>query len=225
MGASPSDGTLRLGGELVVIGTVDAPTRADYAPLSDPCDCSGDNYFDVATAVADAAVLNDNAAVDLDSTLMTVGEQEVYLPLAVTTSRAGTRWAAFGSSPRGNVALFVDGSINTVGEGQLSVLSGGSLDLYVGDALRTVGRVSVDGDDPGAFRLFVGGDELVSVGEQAFVGHIYAPLAAIGLVGYTEVHGSVFGRRLDGVGELTIVYAGGATTPEETCEDVPPDIR
>ncbi len=171
-------GTLRVGGETQVIGGVDAAQRDDYQPLSEPCDCSGENYFDVATAVADASVVNDNAIIDLETSIESVGAADLRLPSGRYYLDS---WDAVGSInivAEGNVALFVGGSIQNVGAGQLSV-DGGTMDLYVAGSMLTVGSIDMGGADPSAFRLFIGGEELVNVGEQMFTGHIYAPHAVI----------------------------------------------
>lgn len=225
-------GALRVGGSIFVVGDLSAPHRESYAPLTDPCACDGDDFFNVAIAVDDAKTINDNAAVDLAERIAVVGSSDLALPSGRFYLES---WDVVGDTrlvAEGNVALFVDGSIQHVGDSQLAVAEGGSLDLYVKGSVETVGDMRLGAADPSAFRLFIGGDDavLVGVGDQHISGYVYAPRADIELVGRTEIHGGLFARSLDGVGELTIRYAGGAPTHDDTCEEIPvdeevPDLR
>lgn len=222
-------GQLSVGGMLSVAGTEqllgpsDIGGRTEYQPLAGPpCPCDTDSFFDVTEAVAAARDQNDNAGAGLPTRLAEVGETELRLETgtyffedADTVGR--TRFVI-----AGQVALYVEGEIDAVGVESFELESGATLDLFVSGGIRTVGVLNAgNASDPEAFRLYLGGtgSVLLSVGVQSFYGNIYAPEAAIAWVGDTEVVGSLFGRTLDGVGELTIGYGAPAQVDPPSCED------
>lgn len=222
VGALEVAGSLRVAGQESLLGPSDVAARGAYEEMAGPpCGCDGDGFFDVATAVAAAAPSNDNAAAGLDGALSSVGDTEVRLPtgtyhLADAAVVGRTRFVI-----EGEVSLFVAGHLDAVGDQSFTLADGATLDLFVDGGVRTVGRLSTgSASDPGAFRLYVGGDDAVvlSVGAQTYHGNIYAPEARIGWVGDTLVVGSLFARTLDGVGRLEIEYGAPAELDPDACE-------
>ena len=214
-------GTLRVAGETSVVGMDDVANVGVYGntpPL--PCDCDPSTFFDVGAAVAAAAISNDNAAIGIGTSLSEVGTSRLDLG-------SGTyyfdEFQTVGDTQvliDGAVALHIDGDLAAVGSETFLLTDGSTLDLYVSGGVKTVGNIAFgDPNDPSAFRLYVGGTDsvVVSVGETAFNGAIYAPQATLAYVGDTVIRGAVFANQLDGVGSLTLGYA----SPEESGDDCP----
>ena len=121
----------------------------------------------------------------------------------------------------GAVSIYVADSIDLVGQDQIAISPGATLDLYVAGAVRHVGALSLgDAQHPSVFRLYVGGDDpvIMQVGEQELNGLIYAPKAKVSWVGSTTVRGAVFAGKLDGVGDLSIEYDGGSLAQPTACD-------
>lgn len=213
-------GTLRVAGAVESVGSLTAGARGPYtAPAAPPCPCDPATFLDVAKEVAQAKDKNDNAAHGL-STLDVVGSQD----LTLTTGRYYfANVQTVGSTQiliDGAVALFLDGSLDSVGEDTFQLTDGSQLDLYVSGRLETVGSVAFGNPgDPSAFRLFVGGagGSISHVGEQDVYGSIYAPAATFEFVGHTNVRGGLFVKNLDGVGSLEISYSRPSAPGTDVC--------
>lgn len=215
-------GALKSAGGAVVIGDESIGSVGSYpGDAGPPCNCDGPQLFDVGRAVADARADNDNEAAGLPvGGIAQVGS--LALELASGRYYLGDIQSVgdLTFDITGNVALFIDGSIDAVGESAFRIAEGGSLDLYIAGSVQTVGNVTFGSAvDPSAFRLLVGGTgaALVNVGSQSFFGQIYAPRADIDYVGDTQVVGALVARSLIGVGQLDVVYGGPVQTPVETC--------
>ena len=157
-----------------------------------------------------------------------VGETELHL---ATGSYYVTSAEVVGKTTfaiEGNVSIFVDGSLASVGSAQWKLAPGASLDLFVSGNVLSVGDLSA-GDEaaPGSFRLYVGGDNTTTVsavGSTAFFGSVYAPRATISYVGDARIVGSIFARNIEGVGSLTIEYGDPLTTPQ-SCAQPPGEAQ
>jgi hypothetical protein len=215
-----SVGTLELGGSEHVTGTATIANRAPYAGAGvEPCACDKSSFFDVKTAVLAAKQANDGTP-SWDH----VGEAELRL---TTGSYYITSAQVVGSTRfiiDGNVSVFVDGDVTAVGSTQWQVGASSSLDLFVSGNVEHVGSlVAGDAATPGAFRLYVGGDDTTrvdTVGEVAFFGQLYAPRAAVSYVGDARIVGSIFARTIEAVGTFTIEYGEPISTPQ-SCEQPP----
>lgn len=226
VGALSVGGTLRVGGVSNIVGW--NTNIASAAPFTSagaaPCGCDAQTMFDVAGAVAAAKTTNDNAAAGL-TTLDAVGEQALTLHTGTYYFEHVRTLGRSHITIDGAVALFLDGELDAVGDGQISLTPGSVLDLYVSGNVTSVGHSQLGTEgEPGAFRLYVGGKDpvavstnLTSVGQQEIRGMIYAPQAALTFVGDTTVEGAVFARSLNGVGQLKINYAAAATPSAGTC--------
>lgn len=218
-------GDLQVAGEESIIGERAIGNRSAYDALAMPCACDGDSFFDVAAAVAAAEGANDNEAAGFEAALDSVGETDLRL-------ESGSYYLADPSvvgethlTISGQVSLFVNGSLSAVGEQDITLEDGASLDLFVSGSIATVGQVRFGSEaDPSAFRLYVGGEDamLVSVGEQDFFASIYAPRAEVDYVGDTRIVGSVFAKSLTGVGNLEISYGSPIELEPSSCEPPPP---
>ncbi|MBT8493423.1 MAG: hypothetical protein KJO07_10235, partial [Deltaproteobacteria bacterium] len=218
-------GAARVGGQFDVVGESAIGSEADYAePAGPPCGC--DQPLDIAAAVAAASEHNDNRAVGLPTTIEALGTESLTL---ATGSYYLDSLAGVGELDLivdGQVSLFVEGSIASVGAHSVTLVDGATLELYVSGGIASVGALEL-GTDPSALRLYVGGDqeiELDGVGDGAIAGLIYAPEATLSWVGDLQVHGAIFARDLDSVGDLEIVYVpadrgGDSCPPEDGDED------
>lgn len=215
-------GDVAVGGDNRLVGWGEVGGEAPYAaPDAPPCPCDGETFFDVQAAVDGAAVDNDNAMVGLSPEgYLNVGSDALVLPTGRYYLADMTQVGQLQLRIEGNVTLYVDGDMESVGDESLEIAEGASLDLYVAGQLRSVGRLRT-GDESTAsrFRLAIGGDDAVmlNVGQQHFYGHIYAPTAELRLVGDTLIHGSLFADKLTGVGNLTIVHSSAEAPPPEQC--------
>ena len=116
---------------------------------------------------------------------------------------------------RGNVSIYVDGSLDEIGAEAITIDPSASLDLYVSGAVRLIGFTPLGSrQSPSSFRLFIGGGDRVSIGVglQEFFGSIYAPKAQIVLAGVTVVWGSLFAREVIDAGILAINHGGATPT-------------
>lgn len=216
-------GALSVGGDESLLGTANVGARAEYQPLdAPPCPCDPDTFFDVEAAVAAASTSNDNEAAGLPTRLAAVGVNDLRLETGSYYFEDAQTVGITTFTITGEVALFVDGAIDTVGVQTFAFEPGATLDLFVAGGVRTVGWLEAGGaSDPAALRIYVGGEDSVvlSVGTQTFHGNIYAPEAHIAYVGDTTVVGSLFARQLDGVGLLEIGYGAPADLAPPSCED------
>jgi len=221
-------GSLRVAGEDDWAGSQTIAARSGYSiPTAAPCGCDAQSIYDVNKAVELARDNNDNSIGGISAT----GSTELVL-------RAGRYYIKHVSSvgdlririEEGDVQLYIDGDLETVGEGNLSIAPNASLDLFINGSVRTVGDAQLgDPNRPEAFRLYIGGGggggnhgskEVSLVGSQSWSGMIYAPTSTISLVGDTEIRGSIVAGSLRKTGDLTI-RAAKAKSFGERCEAKP----
>jgi hypothetical protein len=192
---------------------------AESVTVAPPCPCNASDLLDVGALVADAWAHNDNAAGGIQATQLNtvLGHAEVTLP--------GGRIYVEHISGIGNVivnvsaktALFVDGSINNIGNLEFRLDPGAEIDVFIRDNLAVTGRaVFGQKDRPAASRIYVGGDgNVMLIGDGEFVGNLYAPQSLVQAVGYIHVYGSLFARDFvipgyaDFSYDLAIQRAGG----------------
>lgn len=211
-------GALRVGGQDLFLGAVQVKggKGAFDAPTAPPCGCDPQTLFDVVGAVNQAATKNDNGAHGISSdSQLDIGLQRFTLDTGRYYFRGVHNIGAGVLTIRGNVAIYIDGSLDEIGAEAIRMLPGASLDLYVSGAVRLVGFTPVgDRHAPAAFRLFIGDSDQVSVGVglQEFFGSIYAPNASIAFAGLTVVWGSLFAKNVIDAGVLTINHGGAIPT-------------
>lgn len=215
-------GDLALGGAEHVVGELTAANRTAYAaPAAPPCDCDPSTFFDVAGAVAAAKQIT-GGTTSWDH----VGASEIHLAggnYFVTSANVVGLTAIYVD---GSASVYVEGSLASVGAAQWHLAPGATLDLFVSGDVGSVGQlIAGNTADPTAFRLYVGGDDDVTVGavgQTEIAGSIYAPRATLAYVGDARIIGSIFAKTIHGVGELSIEYGPGATTPT-SCEPTQDD--
>jgi hypothetical protein len=211
-------GALRVGGNDVFLGLRQvAGGRAAFdAPTQPPCGCDPATLFDVAGAVAQARTTNDNAARGIPAgAQLDVGVQRLILDTGRYYFQGVHNIGAGVLDIRGNVSIYIDGSLDEIGAEAIKLETGATLDLYVSGPVRLVGFTPVGSrQSPSSFRLFVGGSDRLSIGAglQEFFGSIYAPTAEIALAGVTVIWGSLFAREVIDLGVLAINHGGAIPT-------------
>jgi putative adhesin len=208
-------GDVRMTGNMAVAGAL-----VHKAAAADPCGCDPSTLFDVSGAVADARVHNDNAARGVSTGLLAGGAPAT---LSLTAGRyyfgGVTTLGQTQLVVDGAVSLFIDGSLDLVGDDQITVQPGATLDLYVSGIVGQSGRVRSTGNPASAFRLFVGGERaiLMASGEQAWSGLVYAPTAWVTIAGRTNIAGAIFAGSLDHSGDLDVYYSAPTVPAPQTC--------
>ena len=211
-------GDLRVGGNDVFLGfrQVTGGRAAFDAPTQPPCGCDPATLFDVVGAVSQARTMNDNAARGIPAgSQLSIGVQRLVLDTGRYYFQGVYNLGAGVLDIRGNVSIYIDGSLDEIGAEAIKLETGATLDLYVSGAVRLVGFTPIgDRQSPSSFRLFVGGSDRLSIGAglQEFFGSIYAPTAEIALAGVTVIWGSLFARDVIDLGVLAINHGGAIPT-------------
>ncbi len=226
------DGDARIGGDLALYGYAaiggdltqpagaGTPTVLEVGgvriaapvPVAPPCACGADVVPDLAGLVADARNDNDNAALvpalPPRALADVIGVASVTLPCGHYYLDEIAGAGVIAVRVTGRVALFVGGDVNPTGLFVIQVDPGAELDLVIGGNLRATGAGSFGSwDQPGATRIYVaGGDEVKLTGASGFAGNLYAPHATVRGTGATFVRGSLFGRRIEIPGFLSVGY-------------------
>lgn len=209
-------GELRQRGDGRVIGYQKVGGVGSYAAASTPpCGCDGPGLLDVGAAVAAAKNGNDNGAKGVSTgALKGIGVSDLTL--------AGGKYFFDGTAGIGLTrirvtepsSVYIEGDLEQIGAGLFELEPTASLDLYVSGNVKTIGYTQAgDKAHPEAFRLYIGGNQEVSlsIGAQIFRGSIYAPKANLKYVGHTRVVGGLFAHELTGIGNLEI----GGARPEK----------
>ncbi len=215
-------GALRLAGTLTTAGPAINATRAPFLPVAEPCGCDGSKFFDIGVRVAAAKATNDNAKVGIATEVLTVGQSAVTLP---TGNYYFTKITTVGSQKirvEGAVALHIDGDLVAAGDQLFELAPGATLDLFVKGNMRSAGDLRA-GEGGAAFRLYVGGDQMVHAGDQTFHGMLYAPRATVAFAGGTTVYGAVFAKEILYAGSLVVDYRSAAAPAPTACTPEPPD--
>ncbi|MDP1828958.1 MAG: hypothetical protein Q8L48_37195 [Archangium sp.] len=217
-------GTLRTPEAEQWAGTATVGAKGAYAPLAGPpCGCGAEQVLDVGAAIAAAKVKNDNAAVGLSLT-QSVGERALTLGSGSYFFDGIEAVGLHTLTVDGAVAIYVSGSLETVGRTQFKLTEGSTLDLYVDGDVNMVGESSFGAAGQGAVKLYVAGERKVSlVGGQKIIGSVYAPAADLELVGESTFEGALFARNVLGVGRLHVTFAAPvvATPDSELCQPAP----
>jgi len=222
-------GTLRVGGALrasegvTFAGTTRVGERGAFVdPGAAPCGCDTASRYDVAAAVSAARESHDNERAGLPTDASTlVGRGSLALSDGRYYFRSATAVGKLVIEVKGNVQLYLDGDLTTVGEGQIRLAEGATLDLFVNGRLTTVGNATFgDPSRPEAFRLYVGGENaaLTFAGRDAFHGLVYAPEADVSFAGAAVIDGAIVAKELSYAGDLEVRGARPRTQPA-ACEE------
>ncbi len=221
-------GTLTVGGQLRAgevsfAGDQRVGLRGAFVePGVAPCGCDAASRYDVASAVAAAKVQNDNggAGLPLDASAL-VGTTSVTLKSGRYYFANAQAVGKLTLNVEGAVQLYLEGDLGAVGEGQVRLAKGATLDLFVDGKLTTVGEATFgDPSRPEAFRLYVGGKNaaITFAGKAGFHGLVYAPEADLSFAGEARIQGGLVAKHVSYAGDLTVEGARVWSQPE-SCED------
>jgi hypothetical protein len=176
-----------------------------------PCRCGASDIVDIASIVATASRVNDNASVGLVANELdpVIGlGREITLPCGRFYLTGISGLGDITLRVEGRTALFVQGDVNALGAFDIDLGPDGELDLFIAGNLLSIGAGSYgDRARPARTRIYVGGTgDVTLVGAAGFVGNVYAPRARITAPGATTVYGSLFGQRIDMPGYLDVRY-------------------
>jgi hypothetical protein len=221
-------GGMSVGGDDLFVGlrSIAGGRTAPTGRTQPPCGCDAGSRFDVVGAVEQARTMNDNAARGIPSgARLDIGFEHSSLDTGRYYFRGVHNIGIGVLRIRGNVSIYIDGSLDEIGAEAIRMDPGATLDLYVSGAVRLMGFTPLgDRHSPSSFRLFVGGEDRLSIsaGLQEFYGSIYAPAANIVMAGVTVVWGSLFAREVVSGGILAINHAGAAPTCTPPVTPPPP---
>ncbi|MCB9601615.1 MAG: hypothetical protein H6721_00945 [Sandaracinus sp.] len=216
------------GRALAAVPLVSGRRVAEPVTVAAPCDCPERPRVDVRALTERARTDNDNARIGLDPRALeaVVGDVRQTLPCGRyhLTSIGGVGRVRF--AVRGRVALFVSGDLESVGVVELDLAPDAEIDVFVGGTIRGVGWGRFGGGDrPAAVRLYVGGeDDITLVGAESFVANLYAPRARVLTDGAMFVEGSLFARAVEARGSLTVHYDRAIHRAGDDCPDPPPGL-
>jgi hypothetical protein len=224
---------------VTVDGTLHAPPGADTAGVAagtivhepvkvtdDPCNCN--DPLDIAGIVAWFAEPshNDNAAHGIDpAALNGVADATVSLPCGRFYFDA-IRGGSVKIHVEQRAAIFVGGDL-AVDAFALTLAPQAEADVFVAGNWQPdkplAGQGVGDPARPAATRFYVGG--FVDIGVTELSGNIYAPYGEIETLMDVTVKGSLYGRRFNPAGNLTVLYDDkvleppGCDDPGEGCDD------
>jgi hypothetical protein len=198
--------TATLSGTITAGATVRAPVT-----VTPPCACGASDLVDIAAFVANHRDDNNDASIGLSPARLTdyVGDVTLDLPCGVYYVGPVRGDGALVLRITGRVALLVDGDL-ALGA-PLSILletQDAELDLMIGGLVSSNARITVgDVDHPSRTRIYVGGSGTIPLsGDSLIAANVYAPRSAIALSAPSTIFGSLFVRRIDQAGPLTIHY-------------------
>ncbi len=222
--------SIDVGGALItpegvdVSGTVRAMTR-ETADVNVPPPCRCDDAVDVEAVIAEHAVVNHDAEIDLDARDLTGidGDTELDLPCGrfyldeIQGQTAGNVTIRAG----GRTALFVGGNITLQQDLVIELAAGAELDLFVAGNIQVAG-VSTLGDPerPRSLRLYVasGGSIALSAG-SLLAGNLYAPLSDLASSAPIEVFGALVVNRVNGAASVTVHHDRAIADAADDCVD------
>jgi hypothetical protein len=216
------DGDLHASGTIVALPLiVGGKQYQESVKVPLPCPCEPKDMLDIAGMVAQAKVKNDNAIAGLIPSMF-----NTIIGYANTTLPCG-RFYIEGIGGIGNViinvtgraALFVDGSINNMGNLEFRLSPNAEIDIFIRDNLAITGRATFGQKDrPSASRVYIGGDgDVMLVGDGEFVGNLYAPQSLVQAVGYGAFLGSLFARDFICPGFADFSYDKAIKTAGDSC--------
>jgi len=223
------EGALRLAGETDRRGMMQVGSEAPYvAPAAPPCPCDPATFFDVVAAVESARAANDNALQGVPTDLALEPRTEITLPTGRYFFENLESQGKVVINIAGTVAIYIAGSLDSVGYENFRLADEAQLDLFVSGNIRTVGHMDMaqeywhgagHGWPYSRFRLYLGGSDpfIVVTGNQFWGGSIYAPTAAAKFNGHLMVNGSLFVRTFLGAGHLEVY--GGLQIPPDSCPE------
>ncbi len=220
------DLTQHPGSSALAVLRVRGARRTAEVNVLPPCPCRASELVDITGAIADGRVRNDNAVVGFSPShfASVVGRQVTTLPCGRFYV---DRVAGLGSIELrvdARTALFVGGDFDLAGFFDVRLGDRGELDVFIlGNVLGT-GYLRMGGTSrPSGVRIYIAGDRgFTLLGASRFVGNVYAPRAPVTLVGYMNLHGSLFASRISAAGDLDVHYDRSILRVGENCPPTDP---
>ncbi|MCU0663406.1 MAG: hypothetical protein MUC50_13900 [Myxococcota bacterium] len=194
-------GMLKVGGGLSVADRNLFAGHLDYnqKPMSiyqphDPCPCSKNDIINIKEIVRQHR---------LDTPLVLAsGAGNQVVKVAAGDYYTDNAWVFAGNTRieiDGKVRFFVEDDILLIGNGKITLLPGAQLDLYISGSLSEIGNFhfgqAYDENNPEPARVYVGGEKPITIiGNESFVGGIYAPLSTVRAIGNLKIVGSLFAK-------------------------------
>ncbi|HEY5949688.1 MAG TPA: hypothetical protein VIV40_29540 [Kofleriaceae bacterium] len=209
---------------LAVTGTLTVPTSATLTgtitsgatvrgavAVTPPCACAASDLVDIAAFVANYRTDNNDASIGLSPGRLTdyVGDVTLDLPCGIYYVGTVHGTGALVLRITGRVALLVDGDLALGAPLTIELATqDAELDLMIAGLVSSNARITVgDPDHPSRTRIYVGGSGTIPLsGDSLIAANVYAPKSAIALSAPSTIFGSLFIRRIDQAGPLTIHY-------------------
>jgi hypothetical protein len=230
-------GTLHIGRDLVLppgapivplIVTIDGNQSRKSLAIDPPCPCAPSQVPDLAAAIADASMSNDNLAQAFDPAALNVvsSTQTVVLDGNVYVSGLNVleALAALTLVVHRSAKLFIGGDLVVNGNLTAQVDDGAELDLYVAGGMAVSGVQGFGAvEAPARVRVYVAGDGPVMFRGTVSVGaNLYAPQASVMLQGGPTLFGSVFAQRFVAEGRTSIHYDSASIAADDGCTSATP---
>jgi hypothetical protein len=184
-----------------------------------PCPCETTDLLDIEALVDGANTSNDNASLGISRDVLasvsgnaewTVSCGRIYL----------SQISGIGSllvHVTGQVALFVEGSIDLKGSLSFDVVPGAEVDIFVKKDFAVQGTASIASKDrPAAGRVWIAGAQAITL-VSPWIGNLYAPRARVSSLFALEVWGSIFAGEFFGGASASFTFDRSVTAAEANC--------
>jgi hypothetical protein len=195
------------------------------SPVSVPTACTCNRAPDVTDVVADHALANHNADIELatDRLVGVEGDDGLDLPCGrfyldeISGTTAGKTVVIKAS---GRTSLFVGGNITLQQNLTIELDPTAELDMFVAGFIQVAG-VAILGDPtrPRALRLYVASNGSITLSPgSALSGNLYAPLTDLNSTVPLEVFGAVVVKHINGKDSITVHHDLAITAAGDDCE-------
>ena len=193
-------GVLQVGGDLHYAGTIPPFTTLvsgtkyqQPVAVAKPCPC--EELVPIAALIDAAKENNDNIHLGLESPEALASVTGASRRTLSCGRGYLSRIEGIGSLAihvTGNVALFIDGSIDLLGTLSFDVDPGAEIDVFVKGNLKVLGTLALANKNrPSAGRMWIDGTQSITLASP-FIGNLYAPRAHVGALIGVEVWGAIF---------------------------------